>query len=293
MTANQYGKDRVRVTKVKRGAHVHEVMQFDIKVQLHGDFAASYTHGDNRLVVATDTIKNSCYAVASEHACNEPETFAIDLARNFIRRYAHVTCATVELTQDLYDRIPVASLDGKRSAAAGHPTAWVHRGPEKRWVKAVVSRTARPRVWTGIVGLHVLRTAGSEWADFHTDEMRVLKDTKDRLLATIVDARWEWNSWDSATFNETYDNVRRVLCDVFANHHSLGVQATMFKIAEEIVRLNKFVESIRIVLPNVHHIPYDLSKLGGRQNRNEIFIATSEPYGLISVDVARSRSAKL
>lgn len=285
ITANSYGKGRVRVTKVKRLAHVHEVAQYDIEVQLEGEFEASYTMGDNRLVVATDTIKNNCYALASEHPCNDPESFAIDLARNFLRRYKQVQSATIELTQDLYDRIAVSG------SKEGHPTAWTHRGPEKRWVKAVVRRDRRPRVWTGIVGLSVLRTQGSEWADFHTDEMRTLKDTKDRLLATVVDARWEWNTWDVASFNETYTRVRSIIADIFANHHSLGAQHTMYKIAEECMRVNPFIEVFRMVLPNVHHIPYDLSRLGGRQNRNEIFIATSEPFGLIKVELTRSRSA--
>ena len=291
MTANNYGKQTVRVTKVKRGAHVHEVMQFTVRVALSGDFAAAYTHGDNRLVIATDTIKNTVYIVASEHHCNDAETFAVDLARHFVRQYAHVDGAVIELEQELYDRIPVGNNNNKN--VVGHPTAFVHRGPEKHWVQAEVRRNwQRPRLMSGIVGLQVLRTAGSEWADFHRDEYRALGDTKDRLMATVVDARWVWNDSLSAPFNETYETVRRNICETFCNHHSLGVQATMFKIAETVLKRNKFVETIRMTLPNVHHIPFDLSKFG-RTNRNEIFVATSEPAGNIHIEMSRARSSKL
>lgn len=287
MSDNSYGKDKVRVTKVKRGAHLHEVMQFTIRVRLHGEFAAAYTIGDNRLVVATDTIKNTCYAIASDHACNEPETYAIDLCRHFLRQYSHVSVANIELTQDLYDRIPAAQ--------GGHPTAWVHRGTEKRYVNATVSRASpqHPKVITGIVGLSVLRTAGSEWADFHRDEYRTLGDTKDRLLATTVDLKWEWNEPWAASYNATYDGIRSDLLTMFANHHSLGVQQTMYKVTEEIIKRYKYVEKVRMSCPNIHHIPFDLSRVGGRTNRNEIFITTSEPCGLINIEMGRTRSAKL
>jgi urate oxidase len=302
LLSNSYGKGKVRLTKVKRGAHLHEIMQFDISVALEGEFVNSYSEGDNRNVVATDTIKNTCYAIASDHPCNDPETFAVDLCRHFLRQYNHVSSAQVELTQDLYDRMPVPSQGDRLSLKnelvkpqtmnVGHPYAFIHRGTEKRWVKAKVRRDAprNPDVWTGIIGLTVLKTAGSEWADFHRDEYRTLGDSKDRILATSVQAKWQWNSVWNASFNDTYNSIRKSLLDIFANHHSHGVQQTMFKVGEQVVKNHDFVERIKITLPNIHHVPFDLSKLGGRVNRNEIFIATSEPFGLIHCEVARERS---
>jgi urate oxidase len=46
------------------------------------------------------------------------------------------------------------------------------------------------------------------------------------------------------------------------------------------------VETIRLVMPNRHHIPFDLSRFG-LENRNEIFVATDEPHGLIAATLAR------
>jgi urate oxidase len=39
-------------------------------------------------------------------------------------------------------------------------------------------------------------------------------------------------------------------------------------------------------MPNKHHIPVDLTPFG-LENRNEIFVATLEPYGLIEGTVRR------
>ena len=47
------------------------------------------------------------------------------------------------------------------------------------------------------------------------------------------------------------------------------------------------VERISFSLPNKHHLLYDLGRFG-LANENEIFEATSEPYGLIEGTVERS-----
>jgi hypothetical protein len=46
------------------------------------------------------------------------------------------------------------------------------------------------------------------------------------------------------------------------------------------------VEEIHLAMPNIHHIPVDLEPFG-LENRNEVFVATSEPYGLIEATLRR------
>ncbi len=50
------------------------------------------------------------------------------------------------------------------------------------------------------------------------------------------------------------------------------------------------VKEIRLSMPNKHHLLVDLSPFG-IENRNEIFVPTEEPYGLIEATVVR-RSLK-
>src|SRR2546423_1728544 len=66
LTHNAYGKSQVRLTKVTRHADRHDLADWSVDVQLAGDFAAAYTDGDNRRVVATDTMKNVVYALARD-----------------------------------------------------------------------------------------------------------------------------------------------------------------------------------------------------------------------------------
>ena len=46
------------------------------------------------------------------------------------------------------------------------------------------------------------------------------------------------------------------------------------------------IAELHLSLPNVHHVPFDLAPLG-LPNRNEVFVATSEPFGLIEATVHR------
>src|SRR5205085_3665592 len=79
---NAYGKSRVRLTKVQRHADRHDLFEWSVDVQLTGDFAAAYTAGDNRQVIATDTMKNVVYALAADHALRSPEAFAFAVGRH-------------------------------------------------------------------------------------------------------------------------------------------------------------------------------------------------------------------
>ena len=78
---HQYGKSRVRLMKVTRDSDAHRVRELTVAVRLDGDFAAAYTAADNRQVVATDTMKNTVYALGKDHPIDTIESFALALAR--------------------------------------------------------------------------------------------------------------------------------------------------------------------------------------------------------------------
>ncbi len=88
--ANHYGKDTIRLVKVDKASAYHEVRDLTVDVELAGDFTASYVDGDNAMVIATDTMKNTVYAFAPEHLTGEIESFGIVLARHFAEAAAGV-----------------------------------------------------------------------------------------------------------------------------------------------------------------------------------------------------------
>jgi len=49
------------------------------------------------------------------------------------------------------------------------------------------------------------------------------------------------------------------------------------------------IDSIHFELPNLHRIPFNLEPFG-LKFENDIFVATDEPYGLITGTVSRGKS---
>ena len=45
----------------------HELTDLKVAIEVEGDFVAAHVDGDNRLVLPTDTMKNTVYALARKH----------------------------------------------------------------------------------------------------------------------------------------------------------------------------------------------------------------------------------
>ena len=65
------------------------------------------------------------------------------------------------------------------------------------------------------------------------------------------------------------------------------MQNTLYRMGEAVLEGFPEIRKIHLSLPNKHHLLYDLERFGV-ENENEIFHATSEPYGLIEGTVERA-----
>jgi urate oxidase len=280
LASDSYGKSGVRLTKVVRNGSRHELFEIDAAVELQGHFVSAYMEGDNRNVIATDTIKNTVYVLAKENAFDSVEQFALIVARHFLKTYEHVSQASVELRQSAYSRIVV---DGRP-----HDHAFTSAGPQLRFARAICSRRVEREFLTGGVrDLVVLKTTASEWRDFHTDRYRTLKDTRDRIMATKVDADWIYNT-TTADFVTAAKSIDAAILKTFATQHSLGVQQTLMQMGEAALAVCDAIDTISFELPNLHRIPFNLEPFG-LKFENDIFVATDEPYGLIRGTVVREK----
>ena len=82
--ANRYGKAAIRLVRVARGPAGDRVRDLTVAIALEGDFEAAHTDGDNALVIATDTMKNTAYAFAKDHLDGSIEDYGRALAAHFL-----------------------------------------------------------------------------------------------------------------------------------------------------------------------------------------------------------------
>ncbi|MET3807432.1 urate oxidase [Nakamurella sp. UYEF19] len=279
--ANQYGKAEVRLVYVDRSTPVHVITDINVTSQLIGDFTDNYLTGANGKVIATDTQKNTAYALARKGGVGAIEEFALRLARNYVGTYDYVTGARMEVEQYAWDRIATAKGPHDHSFVKGSSA-----------VRNTVVRKdgADETVISGVTGLVVLKSTGSEFHGFPDVPYTSLVETDDRVMATSVSARWVYASpgksapeldWDGI-----FTSVEAILLEQFATVHSLALQQTLFCMGRSVLEAHPEISEIRLSMPNIHHFVVDLSKWD-LDNPNQVFYAADRPYGLIEAAVVR------
>jgi urate oxidase len=274
--ANRYGKSAIRLVKVIRGADSHTLRDLTVAIALEGDFVGAHVDGDNSKVVATDTMKNTVYAFAREHLTGSVERFGHVLARHFLG-FEQVSAATVSLDEHRWVRMP--THDGVA------PDAFLRSGDFTR-TAAVTSTAGGDRYEAGIRDLVVMKTTKSAFAGFPRDKFTTLPEVEDRLMATRLTATWRYGGAPPADFDATFDAIGATVLDVFADHFSRSVQESIWIVGRAVLERHAEVDEIRMVLPNLHHWLADLTPFG-QPNPGEVFIATTEPHGLIDATVRR------
>ena len=274
---NSYGKSAIRLVKVDRDRTPHRVRDLTIAIALSGDFAASYDAGDNSAVIATDTMKNTSYALAGEHLTGAIEGFGLALGRHFLDAGREVATATVSISEVAWRAIGEA------------PDAFTRDGSELRTAEVAVGRS-RPTVRAGIRDLAVMKTTRSAFSGFPRDRFTTLAETDDRIMATKVTASWAYADPASVDFDRSFDGVRRTFLEVFADHHSVSVQASIWIVGKAVLEAHSEVSEISMSLPNLHHWTVDLDRFG-IENDREVYVATTEPHGLIEATIRRSEVA--
>ncbi|KAG5927782.1 hypothetical protein E4U42_001788 [Claviceps africana] len=294
VSAARYGKDNVRLLKVHRdqATGLQHVTEMTIRCLLEGDIATSYTHADNTVVVATDSIKNTTFIMAKQHPVNPPERFASVLGHHFIQQYGHIHVADVKVITHRWVRMDV---DGKP-----HPHSFVKDAGETRNAHVRVTRHHGIHVTSAIAGLSVLKTTGSAFHGFVRDEYTTLPETRDRILATDVDASWKWSTFAdlaavqqaAAKFDKAWEAAREITLKLFAQDNSPSVQNTMYKMSEQILDAVPETETVAYSLPNKHNFELDLSWHKGLKNLGadaEVYVPQTCPNGLIKCEVSRSK----
>lgn len=276
LVANRYGKSRVRLLKVLRDGPVHTVKEVTARVLVEGDFDRSYTAADNRLVVATDTMKNTLQVLAHDHLGVESEPFARVVADHVLGRYAQVSRVTVELEERVWARL---SLGG-----AGHPHAFRHADVAAPFTRLVAGRNEREHV-SGVRDLTILKSTGSGFEGFHRDAFTTLPETRDRILATAVRATWRW-AGDPPSHRAAAQTIVDALLAPFAGPYSPSVQATLMAMGTAALEACPAIDRITLAMPNLHCLPVDLTPFG-RANAGTLFVPTDEPHGDIEATVAR------
>ena len=172
--------------------------------------------GDNSDIIATDSQKNTVYLLAKKHGVDNPEKFAILIAKHFLQTYSWVNRA----------EITVEALNWER-VRDDHVHAFVAIPKYTRWAQVVMKRNwTAPKVTAGLKGLRLLKTTKSGFVNFVQDGYRSLPDTPDRVMSTVVDSYWTYRTLNNLDFCKAFSQVEKSILDHFAGPNDVGLYSS-------------------------------------------------------------------
>jgi urate oxidase len=271
---NRYGKAEVRLVRVTRGGDVDGgdlLRDWNISTSLSGDLTAVHLSGDNSNVLTTDAQKNTAYAFAQRLGGIEPEDFAVELAQHFVSSQEPITRA----------RVSIEEFDWARSPLSPH--SFVRQAQQTRLATVVLDQDAGTTIVGGLKDLIVMNTTNSEFWGFPRDKYTTLPETKDRILATQVQAQWRFRDAE-VDWAAAYADALDALLTTFAQTYTYSLQQMLFIIGQNIIEAVPAICEVRMEMPNKHHFIVDLEPFG-QPNDNEVYFAADRPYGLIEGSV--------
>src|SRR2546423_639756 len=114
MTSTEISYGKARVVFYRLGGRDLPPLAASVDIDVFGKrFVAAYTEGDNREVVATDTMKNFVYAMAAEYTGSTLLGLCAFLGRRFIETYPVMEALRVSAHE-----VPLDAAAGERGPSA-------------------------------------------------------------------------------------------------------------------------------------------------------------------------------
>ena len=262
--------------KVTHESDRHSLKELDISIMLQGNFEASYIGGDNSLVVPTDTMKNTVNVLAKEKLGGGNEEFGMVMVQHFLGAYPQVEHVHARLSERCWQRMRVQGRP--------HPHSFVAGGGARPVVEVRAWRD-QLILTSGIEDLLILKTTEAGFEGFAKDTYTTLPETRERLLATKLQAAWTYQHQPSS-YAEANAIILDSMIQVFASTYSPSVQRTLFQMGEAALNAVPEISEVHLTMPNKHCHLIDLAPFG-LENQNELFVPTDEPHGQIEGTVTR------
>jgi len=166
----------------------------EIEVVVRGEvFLDAYTKGDNRLVVATDTMKNFIHAVSLRARARTLEEWLFEVGTAFLDTYPQMELLTM-IGRDLsFPAALVPSEDGFEASARLFARDRSDYGSAR--LDLVRDEDGSVRITdheSGRRELQLIKITGSAFADFARDEHTTLPERPDRPLYIWCDIGWHY-----------------------------------------------------------------------------------------------------
>jgi urate oxidase len=298
-TYRTYGRPLQRITPIPESSFTGKsniLLAASIEVQVLGTaFMAAYTEGDNRLVVATDTMKNFIHRESLAFDGATLEEWITFIGRRFLETYPHMERLRVSGVEIPFSPavVPSASDDEDGGFAASdvlfarehgdrsNATVELERGPDGDVRVADLS--------CGRQGLQLMKVTGSSFADFARDAYTTLPERKDRPLYIHCDIGWRYGSPDTGVGGDVSayvagEQVADLATAVFHRFVSLSIQHLVQEIGQAM--LDRWPQLSEVSFESQNRL-WDLSVTSETDERVKVYCDPRPPFGRIGLILKR------
>lgn len=269
------------------------LMGAEIEVAVHGEaFWEAYTVGDNRRVVATDTMKNFIHLASLGSMASTLEGWLHEVGAAFLATYPHMESLTMAGRELPF---PAALVPGDEPGSfALSEVLFSRERCDASFARLDLSRAegAGVRVTdlsSGRAGLQLIKITGSSFADFARDEHTTLPERPDRPLYIWCDIGWRYADPADAfgTDPSRYvagEQVADLAASVFHEFVSLSIQHLVHEIGQRMLQRWPHLSEVSFEAQN------RLWDVGGESRddpRVRVYTDPRPPFGRIGLTLRR------
>ncbi len=267
-----------------------------IAVEVFGaDFLPAYTQGDNRNVVATDTMKNFILRQALAYPGATLEGFLLFLGERFLATYPGMERLRLTGDEQPFDTVPVpdatngafddsATLFSRSHNASAHATLDLARDGGDVVVAAHEC---------GCRGLQLIKLTGSSFARFARDEYTTLPEVVDRPLFIHCDIAWQYAETAAMLAPDPLDyiaaeQVRDCARVVFHQFVSKSIQHLVREIGLRL--LERFPQMAAVSFAAQNRL-WDTAFVSDDDPNVKVYTDPRPPYGTITLTLRREQGS--
>ncbi|PZR61547.1 MAG: urate oxidase [Chloroflexi bacterium] len=268
----------------------------ELEIVVRGEaFIAAYTRGDNRRVVATDTMKNFILQAALNCEAATLEGWLHEIGRAFLLTYPQMERLTMRgrelpfpaaLVPDRQGFMLSERLFSRDRNDASHASLDLERAAGGDAVEVTSLEAGRE-------GLQLIKLTGSSFADFARDAHTTLPDRPDRPLYIWVDIDWRYTD-PMRPLDPVHpgyvagEQVADLAASVFHDFVSLSIQHLVHEIGERMLARWPQLAEVRFEAQNRL---WDTAAVSEADPQVRVYCDPPPPYGRIGLVMRRGERA--
>jgi urate oxidase len=260
------------------------LLALDVSMEVLGQgFLAAYTEGDNRNVVATDTMKNVILRHALEYDGATPEGFLDTLGQRFLGTYPEMEGLRLWAREQPFAAVPIGA------GAERSDRLFSLGGGDHAVAELELARDGLVAARSGQVGLRLLKTTGSAFTKFARDDATTLPERADRPLFIHLDVHWRYADPADAPAGDPARyvapaQVHDVVCAVFHEFVSESIQHLVHEMGQRLLERFPGLAEVSFAGENHTHDPVPGSDAASER---KAYSAAFPAWGLITLVLSR------